>query len=111
MHPIQQESVFYLRILLHKIQGLLRIDRIVYTTYRETCEKRRRPEDVIPWDSTFSDGSVSHTTKRIRSLFATVIKTCRVSNPHCLWNKLKDNLSEDILHQEQLRYHNIINYY
>lgn len=40
---------------------------------------------------------------KIRTLFSIILSTCFPSTPSDLWNKYKDHIAEDILHQKRLR--------
>lgn len=80
MHP--KLTGMFLSILLHGFQdsvtfgNLREVDRIVYTTSRETCDKRGPLEDDRQWDS---EGLV---LQSIRSLFTIPIKTfkaCKIN--------------------------------
>ena len=46
-----------------------------------------------------TDAVISSTSHKIRLLFAIIISTCFPSSPNNLWNKYKDNVTEDILHR------------
>ena len=60
-------------------------------------------EDDNQWDTTIAEASVSRTPISLRDLFAVILKTCQVSNPLALWQKYKNDLSEDYKYQVQLR--------
>ena len=109
VHPSHREC-FFLRLLLLEIRGptsfsyLRTIDGQTFNTYREACLALNLLEDDNHWDTTMAEASVSCTPISLRNLFAIILKTCEVSNPLVLWQKYKNELSEDYKYQQQLRF-------
>lgn len=107
VHPSQHEC-FFLRMLLYEVKGptsfedLRTVDGHVCATFREACYKRGMLEDDSQWDATLREAAIYQSPKRLRDLFAILLKTCDVGNPLELWNKYKDDLAEDYKHQAQL---------
>ena len=108
VHPSHREC-FYLRILLHEIKGptshnfLKTVEGREFHSFWEACIELGLLEDDKQWESTMAEASVSCSPKCLRDLFSIILKTCEINNPVSLWEKFKENLSEDIKHQAQLR--------
>lgn len=104
VHPCNDEC-FYLRLLLINVRGptsfqsLRTVNGALCTTYREACQLLHLLEGDNHWDLTMADAVLSSTPQQIRTLFAIIISTCFPSNPTHLWNKFKENMSDDILHR------------
>lgn len=104
VHPNNAEC-YYLRMLLVNVKGptsfanLRTVDGIECQTYREACQKLQLLENDQHWETTLRNASVSCHPRQIRTLFAIILTTCSPSNPKDLWEKFKEDLSEDILHQ------------
>ena len=108
VHPGQQEC-FYLRILLHAVKGPTSFDALrtvngqVCGTYREACFRRGLLESDAQWDATLTEATVSQSAGSLRNLFAIILASCEVGNPRELWDKYKEDLAEDFLHQIQVQ--------
>lgn len=108
VHPSQDEC-FYLRLLLVNVRGptsfqhLRTVNGMLCVTYREACQRLGLLENDTHWDNTLEDAVISSSAKQIRTLFSIILSTCFPSNPIDLWNKYKDHMAEDILHQMRLR--------
>ena len=95
--------------MLHKVKGptsfktLRTVDGHICLTYREACFRLGLLKDDTQWDATLSEALISRSPKCLRALFAILLKTCEVSSPVTLWQKYKNDLSEDIKYQAQLR--------
>jgi hypothetical protein len=104
VHPSNAEC-YFLRLLLHAVRGptsfasLKTIDRETCETFREACQKHGLLENDQHWDTTMSEASMSCFPAQLRGLFAIILTTCGPSNPKALWEKYKENLSEDILRE------------
>lgn len=102
VHPNNGEC-YYLRMLLHVVKGptsfqaIKTVDGQVCQTYREACFKLGLLENDQHWDNTLTEASETRHGRQIRTLFAIILTTCAPSNPKELWEKHKENLSEDIL--------------
>ncbi|XP_038075107.1 uncharacterized protein LOC119742920 [Patiria miniata] len=100
VHPSQGE-LFYLRLLLHHVQGptsfpgIRTIHGNVCETYKEACEHLGLLDDDNEWDKSLTDASEVSSSSSMRDLFVTILVFCQPSNPQSLWNKHKDNLAED----------------
>lgn len=107
VHPSQDEC-FYLRLLLVNVRGptsfehLRTVNGVLCSTYREACQCLGLLENDTHWDQTLEDAVISSHPKQIRTLFSIILSTCFPSTPIDLWNKYKDQMAEDILHQMRL---------
>ena len=79
------------------------MDGEICRSYREACDKRGLLEDDSQWDKTLEEAAVSQSARSLRALFAVMLHSCSMSNPLALWEKYKDELSEDFLHQTRLQ--------
>ena len=84
-------------------QYLRTVDGVLCGTHREACQRLRLLENDTHWDNTLEDAVISSNVKQIRTLFSIILPTCFPSTPIDLWNKYKNNMAEDILHQKRLR--------
>lgn len=112
IHPSNAEC-FYLRLLLHVVKGptsfshLKTVDGIICESFREACQRRGLLENDQQWDMALEEASATQNANRIRHLFAILLTTCVISSPLQLWEKYKNAMSEDILHQLKVRNPNI----
>ena len=104
VHP-KNDECFFLRLLLVNVRGptsfksLRTVNGVLFPTYRAACQQLNLLENDNHWDLTISEAIISASPHQTRSLFTVIISTCFPSNPKLLWNKYKDDLSQDILHQ------------
>lgn len=104
IHPNNTEC-FYLRLLLINVRGPTSFEQLrtvngqLCTTYREACQKLVLLEKDAHCDTSLEDASNTFQPHQIRALFSIILTTCFLSNPKELWEKYKDFMSEDILHQ------------
>ncbi|XP_017477406.1 PREDICTED: uncharacterized protein LOC108367324 [Rhagoletis zephyria] len=104
VHP-RQDECFYLRLHLVNIRGptlfdsLRTVDDVLCATFREACQRLNSLENDTHLDSTLADATVSAPANQIRTLFAIIIATCHPSNPTALFDKYKDEMTDDILHK------------
>lgn len=110
VHPNNAEC-YYLRMLLVNVKGptsftnLRTVNGDVCQTYREACQQLHLLENDQHWEITLTEASVSCHPRQIRTLFAIILTTCSPSNPKDLWEKFKEDLSEDILHHVRITNH------
>ncbi|XP_055527993.1 uncharacterized protein LOC129720539 [Wyeomyia smithii] len=103
VHPANAEC-FYLRMLLHIVRGptsfadLKTVDGQECETYRETCLKRGLLEDDRHWEEALREACATRSAARLRHLYCILLTTCSLANPLHLWDKFKDEMSADILH-------------
>jgi hypothetical protein len=112
VHPNQDEC-FYLHLLLVNVRGqtsfqhLRTVDGVLCDTYIEACQRLGLLENDTHWDQTLKDAVILSNAKQIRTSFS-IISKCFPSTSIDLWNKYKDHMAEDILHQKRLRISNAI---
>jgi hypothetical protein len=100
-HPNNAEC-YFLRLLLHVLRGptsfasLKTVEGEECQTFREACQKLDLLENDQHWDITMSEASLSCFPAQLRGLFAIILTTCAPSNPKTLWEKYKENLTEDV---------------
>ena len=108
IHPSQEEC-FFLRMLLHEVQGptsfqaLRTVDNHVCVTYREACNMLGLLEDDAHWHATLTEAAASQSPFKLRNLFAILLQTCGVSDPPLLWIQHREDLTEDFKHRAQLQ--------
>ncbi|XP_061398409.1 uncharacterized protein LOC133334127 [Musca vetustissima] len=106
VHP-QNAECFYLRMLLINVRGptsfenLRTVDGQICATYREACQKLQLLENDDHWETTLAEASATRHPRQLRALFAIILVTCSPSNPKLLWDKFKEDMAEDILHQHR----------
>lgn len=83
-------------------ESLRAVNDIVCPTFRSVCQKLNFFENDTHWDTTIAEAIISTSLSQIRTLFDIVISTCFPSNPRDLWNKYKENMSEDFLHKTRV---------
>lgn len=102
VHPSNSEC-FYLRILLTKVTGpksfedLRSFEGRICETYREACQLRGLLECDSHWELALQEAASTRVACQVRHLFSLIIGSCNPSNPSALWEKFKNDLSEDIL--------------
>jgi hypothetical protein len=105
VHPSSNAECYFLRMLLHSVAGptsfkdLKMVHNMPCETFREACEKRGLLEHDDHWENTMREASDSQMPGSLRHLFSIILTTCNVSNPKLLWEKFKDQLSEDIFYK------------
>ncbi|XP_050675973.1 uncharacterized protein LOC126972914 [Leptidea sinapis] len=72
-----------------------------YPTFREACEARGLLENDNHWDVTLEEAAQCRSAGKMRELFAVLVATCGLSNPQQLWDKYKNDMTDDILHRLQ----------
>ncbi|XP_053595501.1 uncharacterized protein LOC128667822 [Microplitis demolitor] len=101
VHPTNTEC-YYLRLLLHEVRGpesftaLRTIKDVIYPTFQEACRVMGLLEDDAHWDQTLAEVSISDSSYKIRELFAVMLVFCQVGDPIKLWDKYRDNFTDDI---------------
>lgn len=104
VHPNNIEC-YYLRLLLITVRGatsfqnLRTVNNVLCESYRDACQRLNLLENDEHWDNSLADASLAASPYQIRTLFAIIISTCFPSQPLELWEKYKDAMADDILHQ------------
>lgn len=101
----KRREAYYLRILLHHVRGptsfesIRTVEGTLCATYHEACLLLGLLQDDNHWDNTMADAATTMMPRQMRSLFAVLLSMCEMSNPVQVWEKYRDSLSEDFLHQ------------
>ncbi|GFX94402.1 ATP-dependent DNA helicase [Trichonephila clavipes] len=94
-------------MLLHHVRGptsfieLKIVNGQECQTNREAGEARRLLENDNHWDETMEEAVQCRSPDKIRELYATLLSYCGLSNPQTLWDKYREYMADDILHQLQ----------
>ncbi|GFX41097.1 ATP-dependent DNA helicase [Trichonephila clavipes] len=98
---------FFLRLLLHHVRGPTSFTELKIVngqecqTYREACEARQLLENDYHWDEILEEAVQCQSPDKINELYATLLSSCGLSNPETIWDKYKEYMADDILHQLQ----------
>ena len=90
-------------MLLHEVHGpksfddLKTVDGHLYETYREVCQRRGLLECDSHWTKKMEEASSSQMPRQVRQLFAVIVSACAPSNPHSMFERFREAMSEDIL--------------
>lgn len=82
VHPVSNPECYYLRLLLHEVRGptsftaLKTVSGVVHATFQAACNALGLLEDDGHWDRTLEEASLSHSSHKIRELFAIMIVFC-----------------------------------
>lgn len=104
IHP-QNIECYHLRLLLHHVRGpmsyfhLKTVDGIEYPTFQSACKALGLLEDDKQWDFTLEEATLSRSANKMRELFSIMLIFCHMSDASSLWEKYKDDFSEDIWHR------------
>ncbi|XP_055932759.1 uncharacterized protein LOC129962790 [Argiope bruennichi] len=104
---------FYLRLLLVNVTGPLSFQDIrkvngqQYPTYKDACLALGLLEDDNQWECMLAEAALNCTAIQIRLLFAIVLTTCFPARAQILWENHKDSMTDDILHQDRIRCHDL----
>ena len=108
----RQGECFYLRLLLHHIRGpqsfaeLKTVEGDLCSSYREACFRLGLLEDDNQYHLAMQEASVSNSASSLRSLFAVILTWCEPSNPLDIYERHKEHMAEDFLHQQRTRLNN-----
>ncbi|GFV81298.1 ATP-dependent DNA helicase [Trichonephila clavipes] len=80
---------------------------VVQPSFQAASKALALLEDDAHWNSTLEEASISESPNKIRELFAIILVFCQVGDPIKLWEKHRDNLSEDIKKQIEAEQGNI----
>ena len=105
----RQGECFYLRLLLHHIRGpqsfaeLKTVEGDLCSSYREACFRLGLLEDDNQYHLAMQEALVSNSASSLRSLFAVILTWCEPSNPLNIYERHKEHMAEDFLHQQRTR--------
>ena len=61
---------------------------------------------MLTIENSLADTALSSSPQQIHQLFSIILTTCFLSEVSAQWNKYKDSMSEDILHQIRITHQN-----
>ena len=99
---------FYLRMLLYIVcgargfQDMRAVDGVVCADYKDACFRRGLLQDNREWDITLHEASTFQSGRQLRSLFATILIFCEVTDPVALWERHYESLMDDIAHRSRV---------
>jgi hypothetical protein len=109
--PFQRER-YFLRMLLHKVKGcksfedVRTVNGIVCATYQLACMERGLLEDDQEWVECLEEAALTQSGRQLRSLLCTLLLFNNPADPLELWNRFKDEFSEDLLYAISQQYAN-----
>ena len=93
---------FYLRLLLHHTAGCMSYqdirtlpDGTICQTFKEAALKRGFLQDDLEWVECLNEAVLTASPSQIRLLFVTILVFCEPSCPDQLWDRFKNQMSED----------------
>ncbi|KAK1933963.1 ATP-dependent DNA helicase RRM3 [Phytophthora citrophthora] len=98
---LQDPERFYLRLLLGSIRGptsfedLRTIDGITYGTFHEAALAAGYLDNDQGWEECLAEAAHERMPYQLRQLFAIILVYSLPSSPFGLWERFKDQLSED----------------
>nr|XP_053602892.1 uncharacterized protein LOC128670900 [Plodia interpunctella] len=104
---VSNMECYCLRMLLYHVRGptcfkyLKKHNDQEMSTFREACEAKGLLENDNHWDETLEEAVQCRSAAKVRELFAILIATCGLSNPQQLWDKYRNDMSDDILYRLQ----------
>ena len=96
---------FCLRLLLNNVKGatgfdyLLTVQGVRYETFKEAAASLGLLRDDSVWEKTMQEASTQNMASELRSLFVTISIFCNPTSPTALFEKFKEQLSEDYIHR------------
>lgn len=99
-------------MLLHVIKGpisfpdLKSVNNVVHPTFQSACLAFL--EDDTHWDNVLEEAALSDHPVKLCDLFTIKFVFCQLSNALILWEKHRNNLSEDIKRFMELELHEFI---
>lgn len=107
------EFIRCIPIMLHEVKGptgfcdLKSVSEINHTTFQSACRARGLLEDDDHWERALVEAAISESAHRMRELFAVMLVFCQIADPLALWEKFKDNFSEDLKRQVENEFRDI----
>ena len=98
-------ELFYLCTVLAVVRGptsfqnLHTVDGVEHPTFRESCLARGLLEDDGEWRQCLQEGSVMHTSSRLRQLFITILLFGNPSRPLVLWEEFREHICDDLAYR------------
>ena len=105
-NPAEEER-YYLRVLLNHMAGatffecLRTVDGKILPTFRVAAERRGLIEEDNMLNESLAEATGWMMPYALRRLFATILVFCEPSDVFGLWEKHKEAMSEDYMHNNQ----------
>jgi len=100
---------FYLRMLLLIVPGATCFEdvrttgegpsAVVHETFKAACFARGLLQDDGEWRQAMEEARVVSTPKALRMMFVSLLLYVEVEDPLDLWNRFRDDMTEDFLHE------------
>ena len=103
--PAQGER-YFLRMMLTHTSGatcyhdLKRLDGVMYDTFKEACKSMGLLEDDAEWEIALEEVTASGSSHQIRAIFAVLLQFCQPTDPFRLYDKFKNDMSEDFVYSK-----------
>ena len=81
---------------------MMTVDGVVCASYKDACFLRGLLQDNREWDVTLREAATFQSGRQLRSLFATILVFCEVTNPLALWEQHYASLVDDIVYRSQV---------
>ncbi|KMQ86042.1 hypothetical protein RF55_15093 [Lasius niger] len=100
---IKDTERFYLRLLLHVagakcFEDLRTVDGVLYETFMDAAIVKNLVEADDLWAKTLEEATGSHMPAQLRQLFAYICIFGTSADVPTLWNRYKDSMIEDFVH-------------
>lgn len=103
MHSINpsQSELFHLRLLLLHVEcptsfkDLKTVDGVTCESYAHACLERGLVKNDEEWYNCLEEAALYKFPSKLRLLFVTILTHCSPVQPEMLWEKFKNDLSED----------------
>ena len=112
---IRDMEKYCLRMLLHNVCGatsfesLRTVDDVVLPTFKEAATALGLLADDAEWDNALDEALHFFMPAKGRELFAVILEFEKVMDARGLWDKYKEQLSEDILRDQQRQHQGTVN--
>lgn len=104
----RQGERFYLRLLLQYVRGARSFVHVrthegtVHATFKDAARARGLLQDDAEWDACLAEALTTQSGQRLRRLFADLLIAAQPAEPRKLWDKYREDMTEDILHKARL---------
>ncbi|CAF1725745.1 uncharacterized protein LOC106358001 isoform X2 [Brassica napus] len=106
IHPSGDE-LYFLRVLLNWVRGptsyedIRTVDGVLYPTYEDACYALGLMDDDKEFIEAIKDASFCSSATYARKLFARMLVSKSISQPHVVWEATWEYLTEDILYKKR----------
>ena len=103
--PAQGER-YFLRMMLTHTTGatcysdLRNVDGTMYETFKEACKAMGLLEDDSEWENVLEEVTEFGSGQQIRAIFAVLLQFCQPTDPFKLYEKFKNDMSEDFVYSK-----------